>query len=524
MTIQRFILVIAALAFFFSSCKRHEATTWSPEFAAPIAHGRLGLDDLVTDSLLLSDQQGLWYLHFMADVANYALDSLVRLPDTTIHVGFDVPLNGGPFMLPPGQVIIQQTDQRVLQVNGAQLKQVKLKSGTLNYRVSSYVDGNLDCTYLLPGVKLNGVPLNITAQTAPAPGTAPNVQSGQVDLSGYEFDLRGVNGNLYNRFETQTTVRISPDSPQSASVNGEDSVVVELEFIRPVIDYARGYFSTGVNTIAEQVDLSDAIGIPEGALDLNSTTLDLHILNTLGIDATLHFGQLVGSGTSTQSLQFAPFQQPIHITRATDQSGLVIPTAQHFQLNDGNSNLTSFLENLPTNLTWNGSLEVNPLGNVSESNDFYYSDYPFSARMDLAIPLRLAMQNLGLRDTFELTNDALDVAASGQLDLIVSNRFPFSTTLELVLLRDGYEPTVLIQQATIDAGLYDDVTLQSTPVESTVPILLPEGVLQSFGTPGRLAVRFNLNTPNWNQPASIRTDQYIDFKLIGRGTVLLSND
>ncbi|MFM7730989.1 MAG: hypothetical protein ACKO6L_08125, partial [Flavobacteriales bacterium] len=271
-------------------------------------------------------------------------------------------------------------------------------------------------------------------------------------------------------------------------------------------------------------DLTDAIGIPEGALDLNSSTLDLHILNTLGIDATLNFGQLVGMGANTQTLQFAPFEQPIHITRATDQLGTVIPTAQHFQLNDGNSNLTSFLENLPTNLTWNGSLAVNPLGNVSESNDFYYSDYPFSARMDLAIPLRLAMQNLGLRDTFELTNDAFDVDASGQLDIIVSNRFPFSTTLDLVFLREGYEPTVLIDHATIAAGLYDDMSFQSTPMESTLPIQLPAGLLQAFGSPGRLAVRFNLNTPNWNQPVSIRTDQYIDFKIIGRGTVLLSND
>ncbi|MFM7814864.1 MAG: hypothetical protein ACKO66_10145, partial [Flavobacteriales bacterium] len=83
MTIQRITLVLVVLACFLSSCKRREATTWSPEFAAPIAHGRLGLDDVVTDSLLLADQQGLWYLHFMADVANYALDSLVRLPDTT---------------------------------------------------------------------------------------------------------------------------------------------------------------------------------------------------------------------------------------------------------------------------------------------------------------------------------------------------------------------------------------------------------------------------------------------------------
>jgi hypothetical protein len=517
-------MACAAVSMILLACQRKEATTWNPEYAAPLVHGRLGLDDLVTDSLLLADQQGLWYLHFMSDVANYALDSLVRLPDTTIHVGFDVPLNGGPFLLPPGQVIIQQDDQRALQVNGAQLKEVKLKSGYLKYRVSSYVDGYLDCSYLLPGVTQNGVPLNITATTLPAPGNSPSEQSGQIDLSGYHFDLTGINGNLYNRFETQTIVRIAPNAPQSASVNGDDSVVVELQFVRPVIDYARGYFSNSTNVISESVDLTEAIGVPEGALDLTSSTLHLHILNTLGVDATLNFGQLTGTGASTTTLQFPPFQHPIHITRATDQSGQVIATAQDFELNDGNSNLTNFLENLPTALNWNGTLVLNPLGNVSESNDFYYANYPFSARMDLAIPLRLAMQNLGLRDTFELTNDALEWDASGQLDLVVWNRFPFSATAEVVLLREGYSPVVLIDQATLAAGWYDDATFQSAAVESTIPIQLPEGVLQTFGAPGKLAVRFNLNTPNWNQPVSIRNDQYIDFKVIGHGTVLLSND
>jgi hypothetical protein len=129
-----------------------------------------------------------------------------------------------------------------------------------------------------------------------------------------------------------------------------------------------------------------------------------------------------------------------------------------------------------------------------------------------------------LRDTFELTNDALEWDASGQLDLVVWNRFPFSAAAEVVLLREGYSPVVLIDQATLAAGWYDDATFESAAVESTIPIQLPEGVLQTFGAPGKLAVRFNLNTPNWNQPVSIRNDQYIDFKVIGHGTVLLSND
>ena len=63
-------MACAAVSMILLACQRKEATTWNPEYAAPLVHGRLGLDDLVTDSLLLADQQGLWYLHFMSDVAN----------------------------------------------------------------------------------------------------------------------------------------------------------------------------------------------------------------------------------------------------------------------------------------------------------------------------------------------------------------------------------------------------------------------------------------------------------------------
>ncbi|MFN5295560.1 MAG: hypothetical protein ACK5BL_08525, partial [Flavobacteriales bacterium] len=71
------LLVLCCLAFVLvlSSCKRSEPTTWDADLRGPIAYGALSLQNIVADSLLQADDQGLWHLMLEENLTDFDLDS-----------------------------------------------------------------------------------------------------------------------------------------------------------------------------------------------------------------------------------------------------------------------------------------------------------------------------------------------------------------------------------------------------------------------------------------------------------------
>ncbi len=104
-----------------SGCKREERTTWNSGVLIPLVEGSMYIDDLVPDSILSADENYLWHLILVEDLTEFNLDTLVRIPDTTISKRFDVPIIGGPFPIPPGQIIINEEENNQLGLNGVEL-------------------------------------------------------------------------------------------------------------------------------------------------------------------------------------------------------------------------------------------------------------------------------------------------------------------------------------------------------------------------------------------------------------------
>jgi hypothetical protein len=91
----------------FVGCRK-ENTSWDSDVAVPLAFGTINISDLVADSLISADENQLWHLMIHENLTDFDLDSLVRIPDTVIRESFVVPITGGPFPIPNGQVIINE--------------------------------------------------------------------------------------------------------------------------------------------------------------------------------------------------------------------------------------------------------------------------------------------------------------------------------------------------------------------------------------------------------------------------------
>jgi hypothetical protein len=466
----------------------------------------------LVDSIFQLDEEGLWHVIVNQNLTNFDLDSLAEIPDTTFRVAYPLYFVGA---VAQSQTVVSSNQQVTINHPTAQFKQVRMKSGRLKYNVLSEVEGYLNCTVTIPGLTLNNVPQSINFQVTPPEGQPYSITEGYFDLAGLDLSLTGQSGLSFNRLAYQFGVVVAPDAPIPATVGVGDSILVDITFEDPQIEYARGYFGQHLFSFDEEVNFDAFSSIPQAAFDLNGASTQFNIQNAVGIDAQLDFNEISNRNANQQTqvnLQHNSLFNPINLSRAQDNNGSVTPTNYAVSLNAGNSNLDEFLENLPNKIRIQGDLRVNPLGNISASNDFIYTANALNAGLIMDIPLRIGIQNLILSDTIALTDSERDLPVEGKLVLWIKNGFALDAKVSLYALHNDGRDLIasdlrlLPAIAGIDAATF-------TPVETWLDIPISDALLQA----NDLYMEVALQTPDGVGPVGLYANQSIDFKLLVDG-------
>jgi hypothetical protein len=517
MKASSYISLMVALAML-CACKREEATTWVTGIKAPLAKGSLSISDLLPEEYLYADADQRWHFRIEKNLTDFQIDSLVEIPDTTIHKALVLPFLGGPFTIPAGTEIYDQVQNNYLQTQGAQLKEVDIKEGFLYYSFVSYVNGELDCTCTLPGVTLNGSPIVLEATTAAtANDLYPSSVAGAIDLSLYHIDFSGSSGNGYNQIESLIQVSVAADASAPAQVYGNDSIIIDLQFVDTKIKYGRGYFGQHHFDINETISFGENINLPQGQFLLNEASLGLTFRNFVGVDFQMHLDALNGiQNDVSTSLVHPPLFDWINFTRAELNSYNSTPSTVQFMLNENNSNLTDFIGNLPSQINLQGEIEINPLGNISLNNDFIFTDQTVEAIASLDIPLQLATNGITLRDTLLLSNEAIELIANGKLYLVLDNYFPLQVTVNAQLNLENQLIT-LLNEATLEAASASSPDIQS--VRSIFEIAVTEDLIQSIRAGSFIALSLTLSTDNYPTTQALLQSHRVDYQLIGDGEI-----
>jgi hypothetical protein len=500
-----FLILLTLLILF--SCKKEEATQFTTSWAAPVAYGEFGLTDFFSGDVLYANSNGVWNLQIMRDLAGFGLDTLLAIPDTTISRKFVVPLTGGPFNVPPNANIINQTENTVIGMSGVGLREVLLYSGKLKYKVKSYVGASLQCIYTIDGLTNAGSPTVLTIDTQPESALGPDIQTGEVDLSGLRLDLSGVSGLEYNKLVSHVLIKTSPNATSSQPIYGQDSVRIELTFEDPIVEYARGYFGSGIYGINQLVTFAEDAQLPQGIFQLESASMNLEVNHKIGMDAIISFTDLTASRTSTgNSIQLIGpgIYDPLYLTRAIDFQGNVVGSTHTINLNEGNSNLTSFMSILPNQFHIQGQIQTNPFGNVSDGNDFYYRNAFTEAKLRVDIPLSFAANNLELSDTIFFDLEAGSVVPT-EIVVKFENQFPIQVEVSLIDAL-GIE---YVNGAVISAN---------SASEWVVPISTEQW--NQLVTDDWMLLRFKLNTSNY--PAFIQLSEGEKLKVFIRSNFNLN--
>jgi hypothetical protein len=514
-------LIAVFISCFFACRKPLEKPSWDVAVIAPVVHTTLTLNNLIPDSLLQVNPDNSITLVF--DNTVYELDSIIAIPDTTISETYKSPVNFD-ITVNPGSPVINATGESNYDLNGAELTEVHIKEGTLFYHLTSTIQEQTDYTYSLPKAFLNGDPgqpfYEVITLAAASPGV-PATASGSFDMAGYHIDLRGASGTEFNTLETFVNVTTDINGAP-VLVTTTDSVYAENTFSGVLPSYAKGYFGQQQENVGPEETEFDVFDmITSGTIDIDAVNVTLEIVNGIGAEAAATINSLASINTSTNNtvnLTHSSIGNTININRGFDNNGVVTPSVHSINLNEGNSNIDLFLENLPNRLSYESEVILNPLGNTSGGNDFFYCDNTFEINLNVSLPLCLIANNLTLVDTvdFSVTQDSSGRFIDGIVKVYAENGFPIGSDLILYILDDnGLAVDSIISTSTIAPGVVNASNVVTATTLSLLEIPVNEIQADLLYGAERIALKASFSTASQLPPHFKFYDHYaLDLRVI----------
>ncbi|CAN5358150.1 hypothetical protein BH10BAC1_BH10BAC1_07790 [soil metagenome] len=516
------LVLLLAIPFVFSSCRKEmEKPSWDTELLAPLIDASMSINNILPDSILLANPDSSMKIVFNNDLYKIDIDTLFQIADTTIHNSYALP---SALPLPAGYAIpFPSTTSTTYSLPGIELKTVIIKSGFVSFKVKSKIQEATVYTYGIPCATLAGVPFSRTFTVPARVGSTPGVYNLLVDLSGYTINLTGPAGTQINTIYTSLTAFIDPMG-SAVTVNPSDSLIIDNTFSDIIPYYAKGYFGNNTYNVGPSTSAFTLFDrIVGGTINLEDVDFNFKIENPIGMDARLYVNNISSINTrtgTTINLVNPLIGPPININRAAESGGTIYPTYANFPLNTTNSNIKPMIENLPNKFGYSMQVITNPLGNISGSNDFIYSDRLLKASLDMEIPLSLVANNLTLADTLALNispTSGTQNIHDGTITLFANNGFPFDATLQMYLLNEsnvvmdsifGYANTIV--EAPINSSLR---VIGKKLTKITVPIT--ESKMDLLYSTKKVVLKVKFNTSAQPQYIKIYSEYAIDVKLVG---------
>jgi hypothetical protein len=520
---KRALLIFSCVLVIYSSCRKEmERPFWDTQILAPLVNASLNINNLLPDSILQANPDSSMKIVYEGDIYKISMDTLFKIQDTTLQNTYNIPIS---YEFPPGaDFITNNTSETTYNLGGPQLRTVIIKKGYVKFKVNSLVEGRTRFVYKIPCATLAGNEFEVNVTVPAAVGTTPGIYDQTFDLSGYTIDLTGIAHNKVNTIYTSLTAGISPLEPDSITVNPSDILTIDNTFFDMFPYYAKGYFGTNtINVGPEQTDFTMFNRIVDGTIQLEDVDFNLKMENPIGLDARVYINNLTSMNSRTGnsiSLVNSIIGSPININRAAESGTTVYPTYANFPLTTSNSNIKPMMENLPDKFGYSLQIITNPLGNVSGSNDFIYSDKLLKAKMSMEIPLSLIATNLTLVDTLDLNiqnSSEEQNIHSGTITLLAKNGFPFDASVQLYMLdaNNNITDSLYTYANTIDQAMINS-SLRVIGKKSTKLIAqVSESKMSLLYNTKKVKLKVKFNTASQSQYVKIYSDYSIDIQIIG---------
>ena len=513
------ILLIATVYLALTSCKK-QATSWDTELGAPLINDTLDLSKLIDNHTLVGNANGTLDLDLTKTILDLGLADIVSIPDTQVVQIFNptIALN-----VPAGFNVFNETEEHTIDIPGVQLKKIRVYSGKIDLKVYNPLPTSVTFNVTLPGVYNNGLLFQQSLTVGAGDNANPTVGTGSLDLSGYEMDLRGINGISFNILQASVVAITDPTGP-AVSVTPAQQFKVEATLKDIALDYARGYFGNQVFSDTSGLTVDYLNNIVSGLVDVNNIQLSLSLSNGMKVPvkSELTLIENVNSAGNSVALSAPCIGQDLYLAPAVGSWDNLTPSTQQIQINSQNSNVEQVFENLGATMNLGYKITINPNGNVNGGWDEIFSTSRLKVDLHAQMPLQLQADQLTLADTFAVSltqNTAKTHVTGGYFQLDASNAFPMQCQMKLSFLDANSQ---VIEETIGDALVLSAVagTQNASGMfikNSSVKFYVSETLMEQINQVKYIRVEGILDTPNptgsANQQVSIPMGAFLHVRL-----------
>ena len=501
------------------SCKR-KATSWDVELGAPMVNDTIDLSNLVHNQTLVPNANGTLDVDFTKTILDIGLSDLVALPDTTVFQSFSPNLT---LNVPPGFNVFDETNEHPIAIPNVQLKKIRVSAGKIALKVYNPLPTEVTFDVYLPGVSMNGNPFHAVFTVSSGTQSNPAVSESDLNLTGYEMDLRGINGISFNTLQSQVLVKTNPLGP-SVTVSPANVFQVEASLKDIAIDYARGYFGQQLFSDVASVQVEALNKVLSGNVDLQNVQLNLSISNGMKVPIKTKITQVqnVNQQANSVNLSAPCIGQDLYLAPATGTWDALIPATQQLQINSSNSNIEALLENLGSTLNLGYEVMLNPNGNVNGGWDEIFSTSRLKVDLHAQMPLQLQADQLTLVDTFAMSlkqNNQKTHVTGGYFQVDVQNAFPLQSQLKLSFINENQNIiTEILGDALVLSSLTGSTNANGILVKkSSIKFPLNSQLMANINDVKFVRIEAILDTPNpagtSNQIVAIPIGAFIHVKM-----------
>lgn len=497
---------------------------WETDWEAPLAKVKLTPANIIPVGNVVADGNGDLKYVFDKPVFTLPVDSILKIPDTSLQYSFTAPI---ALNIQPGMTFQVFNNYLNFNITQAELLEALLSEGAVELEMFSHATQPLNLTVEIPKVTKNGTHFVYTDQISAAQNGNPALATAYKSLNGYTIDFTGDNGTFSNRIRLVIYATLPSDAANLNVAQGADLVglTFKLKGMKP--HFARGKIKTQmVDFSQDTLDIKALRIVKSGALQLQDLLMNLKVTNGVGVDLRVKINELKGRNTNTGnelSLQHPIIGGVININRAINQqwnNPEYISTIQNILFNASNSNLKAFVENIPDKISLKAEFTVNPQGPSAGGHDFIYGNSNSQIGLYIEAPLAFSMNNILLSDTVKLDMEKLlgkgNVKGIGFV-LWAENNIPFEMKAQ-VYFEDqsgGVLDSLLFQNHLAPAVI--NLNNQSvSPVVSELSGALIDEHLENVKKAVRIRFKIKVNTSGQPGLTHWKDSYYLDLKLRGK--------
>jgi len=382
--------------------------------------------------------------------------------NSKLHILFQVKnisISQGVVNLPAGVLAEDDLTFDLTTDNGEQLKSISLDNAAVSYNIDSEVETDILVKLTFPDVTRNNIPVVEQLLVTPTSSTGP--VTGTFDFSNTVWQLGSDPAQPFNRIRAHYEVSLPNGSNGQLAFSADDKVGLSVSMNQLQVSEVTGFFGFQQEQLEESnYDLGFDFSIfanGSGPILFSDPTMRIDISNSFGIPLQGEFNAKANGYFSDQA-DLNPSKIIINHPEMADM-GEVRET--NFVINKSNSDIVNFLSVFPTDVSYSGSVTINPDNNPNEIN-FITANSELKASAEFDLPFKFQAEYLVYRDTGESVDLGLDQGGftiedvdSAEMKIVYKNGLPLQSTVRIFALDNQGNETLVVDNVQFAAAGVD---------------------------------------------------------------------